>query len=134
MADSRFRNIEEFIEFAHAGDIYQEETNDGFGHLTFKAKSRRLGRDHLRAERLATRIIPKDSGAYVYRTTVNTGTLFSTRDRHGDPAFLATTAKTRVIALVEVAKSQHSQIDFLLHHGKIATTLFAPKPIQKVSA
>lgn len=125
MAHRHFTHLEEFIELARTGDIYREETADGFAVQTFRAKSRRSGRDHLRAERLTTDIVARGDTDYAYRTRSRTGTLFGTRDRHGDPAFLATSGHERPVSVVAVTCAQHSQTGFLVHHASVAKTHFS---------
>lgn len=126
MTNRRFYRLEQFIEHAHPGDIYQEETQDGFAILTYRAKTRRRAGDHLRAERIVTDLIAKGRVDYAYRTRLMAGTLFSTRDRHGDPAFLSPNGRGRVLALVEVPHAQHSQTGILIHHSRLTTAEFGP--------
>lgn len=128
-----FTRLEEFIELARTGDIYREETPDSLTVLTFRAKSRRAGIDHLRAERLTTDLIARGDADYAYRTRARTGTLFNTRDRYGAPAFLGTSAQERLISLIEVAHGQHSLTGFAVHHSALAASYFGLTP-QKVPA
>lgn len=125
MGYRHFTRLEEFIELARPGDIYREEAPDGLAVLTFRARSRRTGIDHLRAERLATDLIARGVADYAYRTCARTGTLFNTRDRYGDPAFLATSGQERPVSVVAVTCAQHSQTRLLAHHASVAKTHFS---------
>lgn len=134
MTHRRFSRLEQFVELAYAGDVYQEEAQNGLALLTYRVKSRRAGRDHLRAERLITDLVVNGDSEYVYRTRTSTGTLFNTRDRHGDPAFLTTVAKDQIVTLIEVPESQHSRTGFLVHHSRITASRFGSTTDHQVSA
>lgn len=116
MTHRTFTRLEEFIASARTGDIYYEEAPNGRGILTFRAKSHCNGSDNLRAERLSTDLITRGIRDYTYRTLARTGTLFTTRDRYGNPAFLGTSAQERFVSLVEVAHFEHSQAEFVAYH------------------
>ena len=115
-----FGHLEEFIERAQAGDVYREISQDEMSVSTFKARSRRTPRSVLRVERIETDLVTRGASDYVYRTRSTTGNLFNTRNRHGDPAFLATAARAKVLGMVEVSHREHSLALLEGHHITIA--------------
>lgn len=126
MTHRRFSNLEQFIDHARVGDIYQETASDNLAILTYRARTRRRSGDHLRAERIATDLVASGHNDYAYRTRLTAGTLFNTRDRHGDPAFLTPNDRGQALAVVQVSRAQHSQTGLLIHHSRITTAEFGP--------
>lgn len=114
-----FAHLEEFIQRAQAGDTYRETSRDGMAVVTFKARSRRVSRGVLRAERIVTDLVARGDADYAYRTRSSTGNLFDTRDRHDDPAFLAIATRGTVLDMTEVGCREHSVTFLESHHSRV---------------
>lgn len=121
-----FTHLDEFIVRAQAGDTYRETSADGMAVTTFKAKSlaarsRRTPRQFLRVERVMTDLVARGAADYMYRTRSTVGNLFGTRNRNGDPAFLALVTPSKVLKTIEIGQREHSPTLFEDHHIKVAT-------------